>query len=85
VLLTDVLTDGSLERALIRRVKSVGLEVQAVVAVLSLNVGAEHVPPTGSDVPLSALHTLPDLLPRITTPAIASAVRDWLAAQYPGK
>ena len=78
VLLTDLLSDGSAERALIKRVKSVGLEVRAVVAVLALGTTFTDV-----EINLFIWHSLPDLLPKITTPAIASAVRDWLTAQNP--
>ncbi len=38
VLLTDVLTDGATEQALIGRVKGLGLDVKAVVAVLDLGL-----------------------------------------------
>jgi orotate phosphoribosyltransferase len=106
VLLTNVLSDGSAERALIKRVKSVGLEVRAVVAVIALGPvnlttnssplrreGSQSngVPPldeiergSGGAENLSVWHSLPDLLPKITTPAIASAIREWRAAQNRG-
>jgi orotate phosphoribosyltransferase len=107
VLLIDVLTDGSAERALIKRVRSVGLEVRAVVAVIALamadltpgpspNYGEggqsgrfsslnEMERGSAGEVHLAVWHSLPELLPKITTPAIASAVRDWLAAKHPSK
>jgi orotate phosphoribosyltransferase len=73
VLLTDVLTDGAAERALIKRVKGMGLEVKAVVAVLDLGIEGR-----GVDVPVTAWQRIPDLLPGLTTPLMQTAVREWL-------
>ncbi len=75
VLLTDVLTDSVAERALIGRVKGMGLEVRAVVAVLDLGISSRGV----GSLPLTAWRHIPDLLPGITTPLMQAAVQEWLS------
>ncbi|MCC7451219.1 MAG: hypothetical protein IT324_27660 [Anaerolineae bacterium] len=74
VLLTDVLADGTAERALIKRVQGMGLEVKAVVAALDLGIDGRTV----GDVPVIAWQRIPDLLPAVTTPLMQTVVRDWL-------
>src|SRR5205823_1781643 len=39
ILLTDVLTDGAAESALIKQARPLGLDVKAVVAILSIDIG----------------------------------------------
>jgi len=76
VLLTDVLADGSMERALIKRVKGMGLEVKAVVAVLDLGIEGRTV----GDVSVAAWQRIPDLLPGLTTPLMQTAVQAWIGS-----
>jgi orotate phosphoribosyltransferase len=77
VLLTDVFTNGEAEQAMIKRVKGMGLDVNAVVAVLDLNLKN---PPAS---PLAAswrrIDTLLDELPGLT-PAMRNVVKEWLNA-----
>jgi hypothetical protein len=71
LLLTGVLTDGIVERALIKRVKNVGLEVKVIVPVLdlynNLNIDGVAIFPwqTGQDlIPLAATPSFKETLER---------------------
>src|SRR5262249_6496185 len=61
VLLTNLLTDGAAEMAMVKRVKGTGLIVQAIVAVLSFQQVGDHV----GDSSLVAWRRLDALLPEI--------------------
>jgi len=73
VLLTGVLTDGFAERALIRRTKSAGLDVKAIVTVFDLynNVDVDG-------VALLRWRSIRNILPAITTPSLRETVERWV-------
>jgi orotate phosphoribosyltransferase len=75
VLLTDVLTDGAAERDLAARVRSLGLDVKAVVAVLDLGKQPDRV----VALPLLIWRRVANVAPELTaTPSMRAAVLDWL-------
>ncbi len=76
VLLTDVLADGAMERDLIARVRPLGLDVKAVVAVLDLGNQPDRVGP----LPLIVWQHVANIVPLITTvtPSMQAVVLDWL-------
>ncbi|MCE7946230.1 MAG: hypothetical protein DYG88_02250 [Chloroflexi bacterium CFX4] len=82
LLLTDNLTDGAAESALIRRVRRHGLHVEAVLAVLDWQIGA--LLPEGVTLcawqPLEAFITASAAVNG--TPAIHAAAQAWIAEQH---
>jgi hypothetical protein len=74
ILLTGVLRDGAAESELIRRVKPLGLDVKAVVALL--NIGAS----SGLNEPVTVWRNLRELLSEIVmlTPSMRQTVQDWM-------
>jgi orotate phosphoribosyltransferase len=77
ILLTDVLTDGAAESALIKRARPLGLDVKAIVAILSIDTTGLH---SVDGLPIRVWRQLDQLLVEITppTPSMRSAVHDWL-------
>ncbi len=74
ILLTATLTDGKTETALIKRVKPLGLDVKAIVAILGLAI------PVNCGVPVVVWRNFRELLPEIKTltPSMRRTVEDWL-------
>ncbi len=81
-LLTDVLSDGTAERELIKRARPLGLDVKAVVAVLGISPAAKAEALDGLS-PV-AWRYLEDLLPEISTltPSMRSNVQEWLMRNF---
>ena len=79
VLLTDLLTNGEAELAMVKRVRGMGLIVKAVVAVLDLNTTASAV----DDLPLVTWQHFDSLLPELPhlTPSMRTVVERWLSGK----
>jgi hypothetical protein len=78
VLLTDVLTDGSAELALIRQARRDGLDIEAIVAVVDFGRAIPSLPPVRRQ--WITIHELLDMslaAERLTPPMLA-AIRTWL-------
>jgi len=75
ILLTDVLTDGAAESALIKQAKPLGLDVKAVVAILSIDIGLSSI----DGLPIHVWRGLRKLLVEIPTltPSMRLAVENW--------
>ena len=73
VLLTGVLTDGFAERALIKRVKSPGLHVQAIVSMIDLHAGG-----TIAELDPIGWQTGADIVTTIQNPVLRATVENWL-------
>jgi orotate phosphoribosyltransferase len=76
VLLTDLLTDGAAERSLITRVRPLGLDVKAVVAVLDLGREPDRV----GALPLIVWRRVANIVSEMATltPSMRAVVLDWL-------
>jgi orotate phosphoribosyltransferase len=76
VLLTDLLTNGEAEFAMVKRVRGMGLIVKAVVTVLDLRSANSTV----GDLPLVTWRHFDSLLPEIPnlTPSMRAVVEKWL-------
>lgn len=76
VLLTDLLTDGTTEREMIARVRPLGLDVKAVVAVLDQG----HQPDRVGALPLVVWRHVANIVAAITTltPLMRAVALDWL-------
>lgn len=77
VLLTDLLTNGEAELAMVKRVRGMGLIVKAIVAVLDLNPTASTV----GGLPLVTWRHFESLLPELPhlTPSMRTVVERWLS------
>jgi orotate phosphoribosyltransferase len=78
LLLTDVITDGQAELAIMKRVAGLGLDVKAVVAVLDLGVSDFGQPSRIESLPMSSWQRFPTILPQLTTPALQTVTLKWL-------
>ncbi|MEP7288012.1 MAG: hypothetical protein ABI947_19845 [Chloroflexota bacterium] len=74
VLLTDVIMSGDNERALVRRVMGLGLDVKVIVTVIDFDIRSR----ADDLLQWHAWQKLPDLLPRIATPSMQLVVQTWL-------